>query len=206
MKAEFVVLESDEQNCDEMEALGYLYLRGDATKDDMLLAAGVKRAKGLVSVLAGDAENVFTTLSAKVINPEIFIVARAIEDETEIKLRRAGATRVVKPYEIGGIRMAQVLLRPHVMDFIDQIARQKNMDLSLEEIGVGSHSSLAGKKLSETDIRSRLNIIIVAIHKEKGDFVYNPGPSTVIEKGDQLLAIGAREQLEELYSICFRQE
>ena len=111
------------------------------------------------------AENVFTVLSARVINPKIFIVSRAIEEENESKLLKAGANRVVKPYEIGGYRMTQVLLRPGVVDFIDIIARDRRIDLHIEEIDVRPGSSLIGQKLSEAPIRNKLNIIIIAIFR-----------------------------------------
>ncbi|NIV72590.1 MAG: potassium channel protein, partial [Calditrichae bacterium] len=107
----------NKEKIDEISKLGYLFVEGDATRDEILLTAGIKRAKGLVTVLATDAENVFTTLSAKELNPDIFAVSRAIEDETEIKLIRAGANRIVKPYEIGASRMVHLLTRPGVVDF-----------------------------------------------------------------------------------------
>jgi len=116
--AKFVVIENDQEKIDKLIELGYLFVNGDATHDQDLQTAGVQRAKGLVAVLVNDAENVLATLSAKVLNPNIYVVARAVEEETESKLIKAGANRVVKPYEIGGTRMAELLLRPGVVEFM----------------------------------------------------------------------------------------
>jgi voltage-gated potassium channel len=182
--------------------MNYLYINGDATSDEILTMAGVMKAKGLVAVLSNDAENVFTTLSAKVLNPNLYVVARAVEEETESKLKKAGANRVVKPYEIGGNRMAELLLRPGVIEFIDVVARERNVDLSMEELAVNERSSLIGKTLAELPIRKDLNIIIVSINKLKGGFIYNPKSSTVIEQNDKLIALGDKVNLAELSKLC----
>ena len=118
----FVVIDSNPDSIEKLEESGYLFDGADATRDSTLRSVGVEKAKGLVAVLSSDAENVFATLSAKSLNPNIFVVARAIEFDTESKLLKAGADRVVKPYELGGVRMAEILLRPGVMDFIDVVA------------------------------------------------------------------------------------
>ena len=128
--------------------LGYLFVNGDATDDDALIEAAVEKATGLVAVLRTDAENVFTTLSARELNSKLFIVARAIDEGTESKLKKAGADRVVKPYELGGNRMVQLLIRPGVTDFIEGIARKRGVDISLEQIVVSKKSKLVGLTLS----------------------------------------------------------
>ncbi len=198
----FVVIENNAENYPKLDELNYLYDTGDATSDSTLLRAGVKKAKGLVAVLSSDAENVFATLSAKSLNPNIFVVARAVDDNTEGKLMKAGADRVVKPYELGGVRMAEILLRPGVMDFIDVVAGKKNLDLQIEEITVRKGSSIAGKTLSELPLRSDLNIIIVAIqNEEKGIFIYNPKSDTRIDEGNKLIAIGEQSSLDKLKQL-----
>ncbi|MCW8822808.1 MAG: NAD-binding protein, partial [Ignavibacteriaceae bacterium] len=155
--------------------------------------------KGLVAVLSSDAENVFTTLSAKSLNPEIFVVARAIDFSTEPKLLKAGADRVVKPYELGGVRMASLLLRPGVADFIEIVAANRNLDLQIEEIVVKKGSKMHKKTLAELPIRTEFNTIIVSIQNdEKGIFVYNPTGSTIVDEGNKLIAIGERSNLERL--------
>jgi voltage-gated potassium channel len=199
---EFIVIENEPNKIDRLIEMNFLYINGDATSDEILTTAGVIKAKGLVAVLSNDAENVFTTLSAKVLNPNLYVVARAVEEETESKLKKAGANRVVKPYEIGGNRMAELLLRPGVIEFIDVVAREKNVDLSMEELAVNERSSLIGKTLAELPIRKDLNIIIVSINKLKGGFIYNPKSSTVIEQNDKLIALGEKVNLSELSKLC----
>ena len=200
--APFVVIESNEDNKKKLEELEYLYDIGDASSDDTLLRTGIKNAKGLVAVLSSDAENVFTTLSAKTLNPQIFVVARAIDDYTEPKLMKAGANRVVKPYELGGVRMAEILLRPGVMDFIDVVAGNNKIDLQIEEITVNKGSSMDKKTLADLPIRSDLNVIIVSIqNEEKGLFIYNPKGDTIVDEGNKLIAIGERANLEKLKNL-----
>ncbi|NOX37946.1 MAG: potassium channel protein [Calditrichaeota bacterium] len=199
---EFVIIEKDPQQIEQIIEEGFLFVAGDATQDEILLKARIERARGLVAVLSTDAENVFITLSAKVLNPNIFIVARAVEEETATKLQRAGADRVVKPYEIGGTRIAQVLLRPGVVDFIDLVTRERGVDLNFEEIQVQPHSPLIGKTLLETPLRKELNIIVIAIFRKDGTFIYNPTSSTVVQEGDRLIAIGSAKALQQLNNLC----
>lgn len=196
---DFVVIENNADNFAKLDELGYLYDSGDASSDATLHRTGVDRAKGLVAVLSSDAENVFATLSAKSLNPKIFVVARAIEYNTESKLIKAGADRVVKPYELGGHRMAEIVLRPGVLDFIDVVAGKKTVDLMMEEITVKDGSSMDKKTLAELPLRSELNIIVVAIQNEdKGIFVYNPQSDTIVDVGNKLIAIGERSSLDKL--------
>ncbi len=201
-KASFVVIENDNKEIENLSHHDYIYIQGDATDDETLQKACIKEAKGLVAVLRSEAENVFTTLSARVLNPEIFIVSRAVEEGTESKLLKAGANRVVKPYEIGGHRMSQVLLRPGVVEFIDIIARDKRIDLKIEEIEVRPGSSLVGQKLVEAPIRNKLNIIIVAISRTDGNVIYNPQSDVVIEENTKLIVIGEENNISELIKIA----
>ena len=196
---QFVVIENNSDNHTKLDETGYIYDTGDATHDSTLERVGVKRAKGLVAALPNDAGNVFTTLSAKFLNPHIFVVARAVEDETEPKLKKAGADRVVKPYELGGVRMASLLLRPGVADFIEIVAANRNLDLQIEEIVVKKGSKMHKKSLAELPIRTEFNTIIVSIQNdEKGIFVYNPTGNTVVDEGNKLIAIGEKTNLEKL--------
>ncbi len=195
----FVVIENNLDNREKLDESGFLYDTGDASNDSTLERAGIQEARGLVAVLSTDAENVFTTLTAKSLNPKIFVVARAVEDETESKLIRAGADRVVKPYELGGVRMASLLLRPGVADFIEIVAANRNLDLQIEEIVVRKGSKMKEKKLSELPIRTEFNTIIVSIQNdEKGTFVYNPQGDAIIDEGNKLIAIGEKKNLQGL--------
>lgn len=198
----FVIVENSQAKVDIITAKNWLCVMGDATNDETLLEAGIKRAKGLVAVIRTDAENVFAALSAKEINPDIYVVARAIDEGTESKLKKAGADRVVKPYDLGGNRMVQLLLRPGVIDFIDGVARNRSLNISLEEIQVREGSSLAGTTLLDSPIRKDLDIIIIAISKNTGEFMYNPKSTTKIEREDKLIAIGERNNLSKLTELC----
>jgi len=201
-KAPFVVIENDPEKLEKIIDLGYLYINGDATSDEVLLEAGIKKAKGFVAVVRTDAENVFATLSAKELNPGIFLVSRAVDEGSESKLLKAGADRVVKPYELGGGRMVQLLLRPGVMDFIDGVARNRDVEIALEEIHVPDSSPLVGKSLMDSPVRRDLNIIIVAISRSDGTFIYNPGGSAEFMNGDKLIAIGEHNNLNKLTELC----
>jgi voltage-gated potassium channel len=201
-KYPFVVIENDPANVEMLVEKNYNFVNDDATHDEALLKAGLERAKGLVSVVATDAENVFTTLSAKELNPKIFVVARAIDEGTESKLVKAGADRVVKPYELGGNRMVQLLMRPGVIDFIDGVAKDRDKAISLEEITVCEGSKLIGNTLANSPIRRELDIMIVAIISSDGTFKYNPKSDTEILLNDKLIAIGESNNLNKLTDAC----
>lgn len=178
-----------------------LIFEGDATKDEILKEAGIERAKGLISVLPTDAENLFVVLSAKELNPDLFIVARAGEEGSEQKLLRAGADRVVSPYHIGGLRIAHTVLKPAVVDFLEFATKSGNIDLQMEELTVQEGSKLAGLTLDECGIGRDLGIIIVAIKKATGDMKFNPTFRTSIKPGDTLIALGEISKLKILEDI-----
>jgi voltage-gated potassium channel len=178
-----------------------LVIHGDATQDAVLLKAGIRQARGLVSVVSTDAGNVYITLTARGLCPDIYIVARAGEEGSEKKLLRAGANKVISPYIIGGGTIAQALLRPAVVDFIELVTQSEHLDLQMEEIEITSASSLCGVTLPESGIRQKLNIIVVAIKKAAGHMVFNPSAPTVLESGDHLIVLGGAENLATLEAI-----
>jgi len=186
-----VILEKDPDLLYELEREGHLFLAGDATTDESLLAAGVERAKGLFACVSQDAENVYITLSSRQFNPALTIIARADRYESVAKLERAGANRVLTPHQIGGKRIAQVMLRPTVTDFMDLATQGHN--LQMEEILVQPGSELAGTTLITSGIRPRFNLMIIAIEKPGGKMTFNPHPEAVIEVGDTLIAVGPPE-------------
>jgi len=198
----FVVIERQEEKADALSDLGYLYVIGDATSDEILTKAGIEEAKGLITVVSSDAENVFTALSARTLNPAVFVVSRALTDESESKLLKAGANRVIKPYEAVGRRMAQLLIRPGVVEFMDMVGHGSGRDIAMEEITVLSNSPLVGKTLRDSPIRQDLNIIIVALHRAGGEFIYNPASTVPIEDQDKLIAVGQTESLHKLAALC----
>jgi len=188
----FVVVEKDAETIERMEAdgHGYLFLRGDATVDDTLLKAGIKTAKGLISVVTSDTENVYITLTARGLNPDLYILARSGEEGSEIKLKRAGANKVVSPYLIGGSRMAQAILRPTVVDFIEIATGHEHLELQMEEILIPEHSGFIGETLASSGFRKETGVIIVGIKKDTGTMGFNPESHTKIESGDTLIVLG----------------
>ena len=198
----FVVVEADPDLMPALEQTGYNYLIGDASSDALLIQARVEVARGLIAVVSTDAENVYITLTARSLNRDISVVARALSDESEPKLRKAGADRVVKPYELVGRRLAQLVIRPTLVEFIDTIARSRATEITMEEITVAPGSRLVGVRLGDTSIRRDLNVIIVAIHRDHEELLYNPGQDTILLAGDRLVAIGKKERLTELGVMC----
>ena len=197
----FLVIESDAAKAEALTDLGFAVLVRDATLEESLRDAGVEHARGLAACLADDADNVYVVLTARDLNPKLHIVARAAEEQAESKLIRAGANRVVAPTIIGGHRMAMALTKPAVGDFLDSITAN-DLELGFEQLEVGSVSSLVGRKLSETVIRSELNIVIVSIRRNDGTIVFNPSGETQIENGDVLIAIGNAESLVRLTALA----
>jgi voltage-gated potassium channel len=177
-------------------------LVGDATADDVLRQAGVERARALVTAAASDADNLYITMSARLLSEKLFIVARAEGEGAELKLARAGASRVVSPYSIGGHRVAQAVLRPNAMDFIELATRSGHLELQIEEVAVRADSPLVGRSLKASPIRSELGIIIVAIKKPGGRMAFNPAPEAVLEAGDLLITLGHRQQLDKLEAMA----
>ncbi len=168
----------------------------------MLKQAGVERARALVSAAASDADNLYITMSARFLSEDLFIVARAESDGAERKLVRAGASRVISPYAIGGHRVAQAVLRPRAMDFIELATRSAHLELQIEVAELRTDSTLVGDSLKTSPIKSELGIIVVAIKKPDGKMVFNPAPETVLEGGDVLISIGHRQQLDRLAELA----
>jgi voltage-gated potassium channel len=186
----FVVVENKPEVIEKIEAEGYAFIRGNATDDETLLRAGIKRAKGLVSVVTSDTENVYITLTARGLNPGLFILARAGEEGSDVKLQRAGANKVISPYHIGGSRMAQAILRPNVVDFIEIATGRDHLDLQMEEITVPEHSSYSGENLLSSGFRKQTGVIIVGIKKATGKMVFNPESHTRVDGRDTLIVLG----------------
>jgi voltage-gated potassium channel len=194
----FVVIDNEQSKIDELIKRGFLFIYGDGASDETLVQAGIERAKGLAAVVKSDAENIFITLSARLLKKDLFVVARAIEERTESKLIKAGADRVVKPYELGGKRIVHLLLKPGVTDFIEGVARKKGIDINLEEILINNDGILVGKTLAESPLRKDLNVMVIAIYKSSGKFIYNPRSTEKIELGDKLIVIAETANLEKL--------
>jgi voltage-gated potassium channel len=192
---DFVVIEQDPEAVAELEQAKYLYLQMDATTEEALIKAGIMNARGLVTAVRSDANNVFITLTAKGLREDIFVLSRSSDIRNEDKLKRAGASRVVSPYFIGGRRMAQVLQRPTVVDFIDLATMSNKLGLMIEEVTIGSASNLAGKNLVQSHVRQDFGVIIVGIKPASGPMVFNPTPTEVLNAGDVLVVLGKREDV-----------
>jgi voltage-gated potassium channel len=200
--ATFVVIETDPAKVEALTDLSIPVLPRDATLEETLHEAGVEHARGLATCLPDDADNVYVVLTARDLNPNIHIVARAAEEQAESKLIRAGANRVVAPTIIGGHRMAMALTKPAVGDFLDSITAN-HLELGFEQLEVDAVSTLVGRKLSETVIRSELNIVVVSIRRNDGKIIFNPSGEARIEAGDMLIAIGSAESLKRLNALAY---
>jgi len=198
---ECVVIENQPASIERMEADRVLFLPLDATVDGTLMDAGIMRAKGIVTAVGSDADNVFITLTAKGLRPDIFVLARASDEKNEIKLKRAGASRVVSPYLIGGKRMAHVLIRPTVIDFIDSAVTDGNLDLQMEECRIQPTSDLVGKNLVESNLRKDYGVIIVLIKKYGGAMIFNPQSSEVLESDDILVVLGKKDDMRRMSCV-----
>lgn len=175
-----------------------LYVSGDASDEAILHKAGILRAKGLIAVLATDTENVFLVLTARQLNPDLYIIARSSQDESKSKLQAAGANRVESPYEMGAVSMAQRIIRPTVTNFLNLAFAHKRKDIQMEEIPVNSSSDLINVMLKDSGIRQQFNLIIIAIKKSDGSMLFNPSYETVIEPGDTVIAVGQEGNLQKL--------
>lgn len=197
----FVVIERNEQKVLALPQ-DFPIIHGDGTEEEVLQQAGIERARGLVTVLHSDADNLFVTLTARDLNPKLFIIARYEEPRSELKLLRAGADKVISPYIIGGTRMAMAVLKPAVIDFIELATQTESLGLQMEEVFLAPGSPLIGVPLASTEIRSKLDTIIVAIKRKTGHMEFNPSAGSVLEEGDKLIAIGERDQLTRLEDMA----
>lgn len=193
-----VVIDTD---ITRLEDIGLPYVVGDATEDDTLRRAGIERARALVAALDTDAGNLFVTVSARALHPDLFIVARARLDTTEEKLRRAGADRVVNPQRIGGARMAAFVLQPNVAEFLDVVMHDGSLEFRLEEVRVPAGSGIVGTSLRDAHVRDRTGALVLALRHADGTFTTNPEPDARVAAGDVLIAVGTATQLRALESF-----
>jgi len=201
----FVVVEGDPEAAERLVEKGYRVVAGDATEDETLRRAGITRAKGLVAVVSRDVDNLYITLSAREMcrqsNPSLYILSRATDQRASQKITRAGATRVISPYTIGGMRIVQALLRPTVYDFVDLATQRGGLDLMFEELRIATGSRFDGVTVKDSDLRKQYDVIVIAIKKSDGRMVFNPGPDTVMHGGDVLIALGDRSQMQRLAPV-----
>jgi voltage-gated potassium channel len=196
-KTPFVIIESDEKACERAVANGFLCLNMNAATDEALKEAGIMNAKSLVAALGSDADNLYVTLSAKSLKPDIFVVARIDNEESEAKLKRAGADRTMSPYGIGGRRLAMMTLKPLVIDFIDTTMDRGGHEFTLEDVNIVKGSAMDGISVKES-LRHINGAHILAIKQKNGRLITNPAPETMLEAGDELVLMGTQDQLKGL--------
>jgi voltage-gated potassium channel len=194
----FVVIERDPQLAQKALDDGFLTIEADASGEDVLKRAGIMRARGLITAVGSDAENVYTVLSAHVLRPDLSIVARAEGEDAVAKLKRAGATRVISPYQIGAVQMAQTALRPAVVDFVELATTGGNLELAIEEILIAASSRLAARTILDANLRQRFGVIVVGIQRQDQKMEFNPEPSAAMHAGDKLVVLGRPESLKRL--------
>ena len=191
----FVVVDNNPANEESLRRLGYHYLAGNATDDEVLIAAGVQRAAGLLAASDSDTDNTYIVLSARALNPDIFIVARAGHPPTEAKMLRAGADRVISPYSIAGRHMAVAAIQPAMIDFMTTAFRSREGDLMLAELTVTPASGLAGRSLHEV-FGSHRATTVLGLRREDGELIAGPQLRETLRTGDQIIVLGAEEELE----------
>lgn len=191
----FVVIDLEGPAIDHAREAGWVFVQGDASEEQVLRSAGIDRAASLTAALDTDASNLFVTLTAKGIKPDLFVVARATTPSAEAKLVRAGADRVITPTEIGGRRMAAMVLRPMVADYLDIVTRGDGIELKLEQIELASDDPFVGLTISAAHIRSTTGVFVLAVYGADGGVSTNPHPETVLRAGDRLVVLGTEEQL-----------
>jgi voltage-gated potassium channel len=197
----FVVVDINPDRVERAMVAGMLAVAADSTHDETLRHVGIERARGLVAALATDADNLFVLLSAKGLNPRIYVAARAAEEGAEAKMRRAGADAVFAPYSITGHRLAQSLLRPHVVQFLDFTTKDVGEDVAIEQVRVAETSEMVARSLQEMQLRKVVGVIVMAIRKSSGEMVFNPSAETAVQGGDYLIVMGRPDDLRALETL-----
>ncbi|MDP6356479.1 MAG: potassium channel protein [Planctomycetota bacterium] len=198
----FCLIEGEPALLDEIGDAGFMAVSGDATDADILREAGIEHATTLFALLATDADNLYLTMAAKELNPNVKVIARALDEKAEVRLKRIGADKVVSPYKIAGTRMLQAALKPTVLEFLELATHREYLPLSMEEIRVRDGSMIDGKTVVESAFKSRYDAIIVAIKQSGGEMVFNPKPDEMIHQGDILVTIGKEGDLKQLVQDC----
>jgi voltage-gated potassium channel len=194
----FVVVERSPERLQRALDDGALGVEADASREDVLKRVGIDRARGLIAAVGTDAENVYAVLSARVLRPDLLIIGRAESEDATVKLKRAGADRVISPYQIGAMQIAQTALRPAVVDFFEIATSADNLELAIEEIAIGNGSRLADQSILSANLRQQFGVIVVGIQRKDGRMEFNPEPDTLIGAGDKLVVLGRPDSLKKL--------
>lgn len=194
----FVIVDSNPESIERCKLEGLLHVEGDAADDETLTRAGITRAKGLVACVDSDADNVFVTLSARVLAPELRIVSRGNTEESISKLEKAGADKVISPYAIGGREMATLMLRPMVSDYLDVVTCGGELELRVEQFTLNAGSPVLGKTIKDLQIRQQTGASVLAVKKSNNTFDTNPSPDTLLQENDALITVGTRQEIQAL--------
>jgi voltage-gated potassium channel len=197
----FIIIDRSETKVDRAMHEGLLAALGDATLDPTLREVGISKARGLIAALATDADNLFLTISAKTLNPVLNVATRVVEEEAEAKFRRAGADAVFATYTITGSRLAQSILRPHVVHFLDVATMDSGLKISIEQVRVSENSEFVSKSLRQTQLRRDVGVIVLAIRRASGEMLFNPDPEAELRVGDYLIAMGTEDQLAKMNQL-----
>ena len=198
----FVVIERNPDRMHLAMEKGFLAVAADASNEDVLRRVRIDRARGFIAAVGSDAENVYAVLSARLLRPDLFIVGRAESDDARGKLRRAGADRVISPYHLGGLQLAQTAMRPAVVDFVQLATSSDNLELNLEQVHLVDRSPLVGRSLIDAGLRQKYGVVVVGIRRADGKMDFNPPPETTMRAGDDLVVLGRSDSLRELESAA----
>ena len=196
-----VIVDKNTDRLKRAEQLGYLTYEGDSTMDETLKEVGIERAKGVIATLGTDADNLFLVISARAMNPDVPVVARAVEEEAIVKLKRAGAKEVKAPFRSTGQNLVNALVKPHVAEFLDFALMETGLNVAIEQIAVSANCPLAGRSLQELQLRSQLKVIVMAIRRADGAMEFSPEGSSLVAAGDHLIVMGNQEDLRKLEAM-----
>lgn len=196
-----VVIDRDKSHEEKLNEDGVLYLIGEATDENVLIQAGIKKSSGIIAGVGTDDENVLLVQLARQLNSDIFIVARASKDSSKKTLEEAGADKVISPYDIGARRMAHAILRPTVIKFLETAFNDESTEFQFEEIRVSKGAKLAGVSLVDSGIRQKLNLIVIAIQDKNGEMVFNPQADTKFVVGDTIVVMGSAKSIKQLENM-----
>ena len=198
----FCVIDTDPTLQPLLEDLGYLYLIGDATSEEVLQAAGIVHAQAILALLPSDADNLYVTVTAKALNARIAVIARAVDEKAEIKLKRGGATDVVAPYKLAAYRLLQAVVHPAVVQFIELVSERRALALGLGEARIVESSVLSGMSIAEAQIRQRYGVLVIALKRANGDMLFNPEAASEMVAGDTLVMLGREDDIARIQKVC----
>ena len=201
----FVIIERDADRMRNAIEAGYLAVEADASSEIVLKRVKIDRARGFIAAVSTDAENVYAVLTARLLRPDLFIIGRAETDDAKMKLVRAGADRVLSPYQIGGLQLAQTALRPAVVDFVQLATSSDNLELNMEQVQIGEGAQLAGRTIVQANLRQRFGVIVVGIQRTDGRMEFNPEPDSAMQPGDFLVVLGRAANLRGLEAAAAAQ-